>query len=195
MVVGLMGTQSAYIKSNEALQALEDSKHRIHTMSLIHQKLYQSEDLSATQMADYVHELVSYLKDSFRISHIIFIIECEPIELELSCSLPLGLILNEAITNSIKYAFPGNTEGTIKITLSHITADSIRMIIADNGIGIPNVGDWGSRLSMGLNLMEGLTGDIGGTFLVKKENGTIIQIDFPYEANVNNTIDTLEASG
>lgn len=197
MVVGLMGTQSAYIKSNEALQALEDSKHRIHTMSLIHQKLYQSEDLCATQMKDYIHELVAYLKDSFRTSHIIFLIECESIELELSCSLPLGLILNEAITNSIKYAFPGNTQGTIKITLSHVNTDSIRMIIADNGIGIPLVDDQGSKLSMGLNLMEGLTGDIGGTFLVKRENGTIIQIDFPYDTIKHdgiNVIDTVEVS-
>ena len=135
------------------------------------------------------------LKDSFRISHIIFRIECEPIELELSCSLPLGLILNEAITNSIKYAFPGNKEGTIKIILSHLTADSIRMIIADNGIGIPMVGDRDSKLSMGLNLMEGLTGDIGGTFVVKRENGTIIQIDFAYEEVKHNRINENRYAG
>ena len=182
MVVGLMGTQSAYIRSNEALQALEDSKHRIHTMSLIHQKLYQSDNLSATMMSDYVHELVCYLKDSFNIPHILFNIECDTIELELSYSLPLGLILNEAITNSIKYAFPEGREGVIQILLLQSSADTIRLTIRDNGIGIPFKKDKPLESSMGLNLMKGLTEDIGGIFQVKNENGTVIQIDFHYEA-------------
>lgn len=182
MVVGLMGTQSAYIKSSEALQALEDSKHRIHTMSLIHQKLYQSENLSATMMSDYIYELVSYLKDSFDVSHVLFKIECEPIELELSYSLPLGLILNEAITNSIKYAFPGNQEGTIQISLKHVSVDKIQLVIRDNGIGIPLKNDSSISSSMGMNLMKGLTEDIGGISSITNDNGTIIQIDFSYDA-------------
>ncbi|MEI9918548.1 MAG: histidine kinase dimerization/phosphoacceptor domain -containing protein [Bacteroidota bacterium] len=181
MVVGLMGTQSAYIKNNEALQALEDSKHRIQTMSLIHQKLYQSENLSATLMSDCVYELTSYLKESFDVSHILFVVECEPISLELSYSLPLGLILNEAITNSIKYAFPDNREGTIRITLAYASADNIRLVISDNGIGIPIKPDGDVRSSMGMNLMSGLTEDIGGTFQIRNENGTTVQIDFHYE--------------
>ncbi|MEJ0058062.1 MAG: sensor histidine kinase [Bacteroidota bacterium] len=181
MVVGLMGTQSAYIKSSEALQALEDSKHRIHTMSLIHQKLYQSENLSATMMPDYIHELVSYLKDSFETQHILFVIHCERIELELSYSLPLGLILNEAITNSIKYAFPDKHEGTLQITLHHTAADEIQLMIADNGIGVTITEGDTMKSTMGLNLMKGLTEDISGAFSIKNQGGTIIQIDFRYE--------------
>jgi len=181
MVVGLMGTQSAYIKSSEASQALEDSKHRIHTMSLIHQKLYQSESLSGTMMSDYIHELVSYLKDSFDAKHVLFTINCESIELELSYSLPLGLILNEAITNSLKYAFPNKRQGTIEITLRQASQDEIQLIIADNGIGITIREGSQMKATMGSNLMAGLTEDISGTFSIKNKNGTIIQINFPYE--------------
>ncbi len=181
MVIGLMGTQSAYIKSTEALEALKDSKHRIHTMSLIHQKLYQSENLSATMMSDYIHELVAYLKDSFNAPDILFTISCESIELELSYSLPLGLILNEAITNSIKYAFPDNRAGKIHITLRHTSVDDIQLIIADNGIGIPVKEDNEMKATMGLNLMKGLTDDISGIFTITNENGTTIRIDFQYD--------------
>jgi len=180
MVVGLMGTQSTYVKSTEGLQALENSKHRIHTMSLIHQKLYQSENLSATMMTDYIHELVSYLKNSFETKHILFVIDCERIELDVSHSLPLGLILNESITNSIKYAFPDTKEGTIQIILQHTSADNIRLIISDNGVGIPIGEDGTIKSTMGLNLIAGLTEDISGTLTINNKNGTTIQIDFPY---------------
>lgn len=185
MVVGLMGTQSAYIKNSEALYALEESKHRIHTMSLIHQKLYQSENMSATVMSDYIHELTSYLKDSFQTSHILFTIDCEPIELELSYSLPLGLILNEAITNSIKYAFSENHQAYITVYLAYTSRENIRLIIRDNGIGMPLQNSGEMKPSMGLNLMKGLTEDIGGTFSIKNDNGTMIQIDFHCEGAIS----------
>ncbi len=176
-----MGTQANYVKSSEALQALDNSKHRIHTMSLIHQKLYQSENLSATMMTDYIHELVSYLKDSFETQHILFVINCERIELEVSYSLPLGLILNEAITNSIKYAFPDRQKGTLQINLRHTSAEQIQLTISDNGIGIPMKEDGAMKATMGLNLMKGLTEDISGSFSIKNQNGTTVQIDFRYD--------------
>jgi two-component sensor histidine kinase len=159
-------------------------------MSLIHQKLYQSENLSAIMIHDHIHELVSYLKDSFNSQKILFVINCERIEFELSYSLPLGLILNEAITNSIKYAFPGNGEGTIQITLLNTSPDHIQLTISDNGIGIP-IREGGSIPStMGLSLMKGLTDDMGGNFSIKNQNGTTIQIDFPYDAIKYKKIDS-----
>ena len=105
--MSLLNSQSAYINNEPALTAIHDSQHRVHAMSLIHQKLYSSENVSSIDISLYIRELVSYLADSFNTGQRIrFEFDVEPLELDVSQAVPLGLILNEAITNSIKYAFP-----------------------------------------------------------------------------------------
>ena len=137
IVQGLLGTQSGYLKSEEAINALADSQHRVQAMALIHQRLYQSENLSAINMVAYIHELVNYLRDSFKIRPTIqFHLEIDSVELGLTHCLPLGLILNEAITNSIKYAFPGESPGTIRISLKRVSGNQMSLHICDNGIGL-----------------------------------------------------------
>lgn len=180
-VMGLLGTQCGYLKNEEAIKAITVSQHRVHAMSLIHQKLYQSDNLSAINMPAYIHELVDYLRDSLDSSKMIgFKLEIEPLELDLSHCIPLGLILNEAITNSIKYAFPGNGEGTIYISLAYTSDEHLLLIIQDNGVGLPGTFDIHTKGSMGMNLMQGLSEDIGGEFSISNQNGTIIHIDFDY---------------
>jgi len=180
-VMGLLGTQSGYLKSEEAINAITDSQHRVHAMSLIHQKLYQSDNLSAINMPDYIHELVDYLRDSFNCSNTIrFKLQIDRIELDLSHCIPLGLILNEAITNSIKYAFPDNMEGVISVSLDHTSAEHLLLTIKDNGVGLPAAFDIHTKDSMGMNLMQGLSEDIGGKFIICNQNGTVISIAFNY---------------
>ncbi len=106
-------------------------------MSLIHQKLYNSENISTINMPNYIKELVEYLKESFSLGQRIrFEIKVDPLELDVAQAVPLGLILNEAITNSIKYAFPNDRTGMIYVTLEATTDNSYLLIISDNGIGI-----------------------------------------------------------
>jgi two-component sensor histidine kinase len=179
MVTGLLGTQASYLKNEEALHAIEKSQQRINAMSLIHQKLYQSENLSAINMPDYIHELVAYLKDCFEMKQKIhFDLKIESFKLDLSYSLPVGLILNEAITNSIKYAFVGKEAGTITILLNRTDENYALLSIVDNGIGFSP----GIMLlqpgSMGMNLMKGLSEDINGTFSIAANNGTHISVVF-----------------
>lgn len=179
MVIGLLGTQSGYLKTEEALAAISDSQHRIHAMSLIHQKLYQSDNLSAINMPDYIHELVDYLRNSFNIRQAIrFKLNIDRIELDLSRCIPLGLILNEAITNAIKYAFPDGREGIIIISLSQVPEHKILLTITDNGVGLPAAFDIHTRNSMGMNLMQGLSEDIDGDFDIVNHDGTSISISF-----------------
>ncbi|SEW45536.1 Two-component sensor histidine kinase, contains HisKA and HATPase domains [Chitinophaga sp. YR573] len=179
MVIGLLGTQSGYLKTEEALMAISDSQHRIHAMSLIHQKLYQSDNLSAINIPDYIHELVDYLRDSFNIRQAIqFKLYIDRIELDLSHCIPLGLILNEAITNAIKYAFPDSREGIITISLSQVSEHKILLTITDNGVGLPAAFDIHARNSMGMNLMQGLSEDMDGDFNIFNHDGTSISIAF-----------------
>lgn len=182
MVMGLLGTQSGYLKSEESVLSMEESRHRIHAMSLIHQKLYQSVDLSAINMRDYIHELVAYLRDSFDIrQRILFKMDIADIELDLSHSVPLGLILNEAITNSIKYAFPNQGEGVIAVSLQYTSIGRLLLTISDNGIGLPAGFNHRNNHSMGMNLMQGLSEDIGGIFTIENRAGACVQVSFTYD--------------
>ncbi|SIN91408.1 histidine kinase dimerization/phosphoacceptor domain -containing protein [Chitinophaga niabensis] len=180
VVASLLEIQSSYLKNKAALSAIKDSQHRIHSMSIIHQKLYQSETLSTIHMPEYIYELVEYLRESYGIrGNIRFELHVEKIELNHASAITLGLILNEAITNSIKYAFGHTAEGKISISLAHISDTEIMLSVSDNGRGLP--ADFNDRIgaSMGMELLQGLTDDIGGTFNIQTDEGTHINIIFP----------------
>ncbi len=181
-VASLLEIQSSYLKNKAALSAVKESQHRIYSMSIIHQKLYQSENLSTIHMPEYIYELVEYLRESYGIRDSIgFSLNIEKIELNHASAITLGLILNEAITNSIKYAFGGTDDKKITISLSHISEEHILLNIADNGRGLPV--DFNSKIgaSMGMELLQGLTDDLGGSFSIKTNNGTSIRVIFSYK--------------
>ncbi|MGC4100928.1 tetratricopeptide repeat-containing sensor histidine kinase [Ferruginibacter sp.] len=181
-IIGLLHTQSGYLKSEEALLAINESQHRIQTMSLIHEKLFQSNDLSTIDMPAYIHELVNYLKHSFDTGQRIqFRLDTDDLQFRLSHTLPLGLILNEAITNAIKYAFPSNSNGIISVSLKHITDHQYQLCIADNGKGLPAGLDVEKSGTMGMSLMKGLSEDMHGSFSIKNDHGTVINILFLYD--------------
>ncbi|TRW27281.1 tetratricopeptide repeat protein [Flavobacterium zepuense] len=178
MVVGLLASQTEFLKGKEAVGAILESQRRVEAMAIIHQKLYQSDNLSIIDMKSYILELTSYLNDSFdRKRHIRYEIAIDDIQLPLSHSIPLGLILNEAITNSIKYAFPNDKEGIITIQLKKAD-DLYHLIIWDNGIGLPPDFDMERNASLGLRLIQGLADDIQGLFKIYNDNGSKIEITF-----------------
>ena len=183
IVASLLEIQSSYLKNKEALSAIKESQHRIHSMSIIHQKLYQSETLSTIHMPEYIYELAEYLRESYAIrENIGFSLQIENIELDHASAITLGLILNEAITNAIKYAFAKTEDGNISISLSHISDSQLLLSIDDNGSGLP--ADFDSKIgaSMGMELLQGLTDDLGGSFSIETNNGTHIKIIFTHKA-------------
>ncbi len=182
IVMSLLNSQSAYIDNDIALTAIHDSQHRVHAMSLIHQKLYGSENVSSIDMSSYIRELASYLQDSFNTGQRIhFEFNITPLELDVSQAVPLGLILNEAITNSIKYAFPDNKEGLINISLANTALDNYILLISDNGIGMSAHFTEQKPGSLGMSLMAGLSEDLDGKFTVENNNGTIVRISFVHD--------------
>jgi two-component system, sensor histidine kinase PdtaS len=173
MMVSLLNTQSAYLDNQAAIEAVRDSQHRMEAISLIHKKLYQSDDSSVVNMKVYIGELIQYLQDSFDMSsQVLFEQHIEPVKLDVTHAVPLGLILNEAISNSIKYAFPGNRKGTIRIGLN-----SSVLTIADNGIGLPEDFDTYKVRSLGISLMKGLCRQLGCHFSITGNNGVTITIE------------------
>lgn len=182
IVASLLEIQSSYLKNKEALSAIKESQHRIHSMSIIHQKLYQSETLSTIHMPEYIYELVEYLRESYAIrENVGFSLQIENIELNHASAITLGLILNEAITNAIKYAFAKTEDGKISISLTHISDSQILLSIADNGSGLPTDFDAKIGASMGMELLQGLTDDLGGSFSIETNEGTHIKVIFDYK--------------
>lgn len=181
-VICLLESQEIYLE-NDALEAIEICQRRIYAMSLIHQKLYQSEDIEMVDMCLYIKEFVQYLADSFGPPANIRIRSAvEPANLGISQAIPLGLILNEAVTNAFKYAFPDNRSGEIFIGLKK-AGKNMELVIADDGIGIQHRVE-GSEPpnSLGIELMNGLTRDLKGNITFDTGAGTRIAVIFAVDA-------------
>lgn len=174
-IICLLESQAMYLE-RDALQAIEKSQHRIYAMSLIHQKLYQNEDLQVIDMSIYLEEFIGYLKDSFDTNNIEFIIGVEPVQLNLQQAIPVALIINEGVTNAIKYAF-GNERGA-KIWISMFETDAtVKLTIKDNGRGF----EWSEdneRKSLGMQLIRGLGKELKGTASIEAKDGTKLSIAF-----------------
>jgi two-component sensor histidine kinase len=185
IVMSLLSSQSTYIDSQPALAAIKESQHRVQAMSLIHQKLYNSDNVSSINISFYIREMVSYLSDSFDTGQRIrFDLNVESIEMDVGEAVPLGLILNEAITNSIKYAFPDDRSGMISIALVSTSEDHCVLTMADDGIGMPPEFEHGKVGSLGMTLMKGLSEDLDGKFSIETRNGTTIKIVFMHNLKV-----------
>lgn len=182
IVMGLLQQQSAYIDNNYALEAIQNSENRMRSIALIHQKLYQSDNLDLIFMPEYIDELVSYLKDSCGLdSRIFFEKQIDDLYLDVAQAVPLGLILNEAITNAIKYAYPRDASGIIYISMVEGSDCEVELIIGDNGPGLPTGFDPAKSGSLGVNLMKGLSKQLGGTLDIANEQGCMITVCFRTE--------------
>ncbi|MFT3702173.1 MAG: sensor histidine kinase [Agriterribacter sp.] len=188
IIMSLLNSQSIYVDDDAALIAINDSQRRVQAISLIHQKLYQSDNTSSVDMPQYIDELVSYLQDSFYTgSHMVIEQDIEPLQLDVTKAIPLGLIINEAVVNAIKYAFPEKKNGVVRISLAHDGPDQLLLRIADNGIGLPPGVEVAQQHSLGFSLMQGLTRQLEGCFTMESNKGLSISIRFsalnnhPYE--------------
>ncbi|WP_236059788.1 tetratricopeptide repeat-containing sensor histidine kinase [Chitinophaga rhizophila] len=183
IIISLLNTQSQYLNNKDALAAIRNSQQRMYSMSLIHQRLYQTDNLGKIDMHWYIPEMIGYMKDSFETDRrITFHLACAPIELDVAQAVPVGLILNEAVSNAIKYAFPGGRKGHIDIQLMQTTEDCCELVIADNGAGIPPGMDAMATASLGMSLMQGLSMQLDGQFeLTDNHPGVRISLAFRYQ--------------
>ncbi|MDF2191863.1 sensor histidine kinase [Paraflavitalea sp. CAU 1676] len=179
IIMSLLDSQSRYIDNDAALTAINDSQRRVQAISLIHQKLYQSENTSSIDMPHYIDELVSYLQDSFDTgSRTVIEQNIEPLKLDVAKAIPLGLIINEGIVNAIKYAFSGRQHGIVRIGLKDSDSDYLVLTISDNGIGLPADVNVSRRGSLGFSLMRGLTRQLDGTLTIESNKGLHISVRF-----------------
>jgi two-component sensor histidine kinase len=177
--MSLLSSQAAYLEDEKALLAIQESQNRIHAISLSHQKLYLSEKIALIEMASYVREVVEYLHDSLQMQdRVRFNLSVAPIELNGAVAVPLGLIVNEAVTNSLKYAFPDGRKGQVSIELRQSDQLGYLLTVADDGIGLPADFDPSRSRSLGMNLIKGLSKQLDGSLKIESAQGLTIQVRF-----------------
>lgn len=184
VITSLLNAQSDSLHDSTALTAIKESQNRVQAMALIHQKLYQSDTLDQVNMAEFIEELVDYLKESFSPpASIQIVLDVAPLPLGVNLATPIGLIINEALTNSLKYAFPEKDgspacSGTIRIVLRPVTEDRCQLVITDDGVGMPTGLNPANSDTLGLTMIRGLSQQIGGTLQICQDDGVQIQLEF-----------------
>lgn len=169
MVSSLLSLQTKNTRSKAAIEALEEGKSRVKAMALIHQKLYQNEDLSVIEMQGYIESLINSVQSVYRKGghSIEIIIDAEGVELDIDRAIPFGLILNELVSNSFKYAFPKDGDkDKIYIQIRKTDDKEGYFEYSDNGIGLPDDTEERSNTSMGIRLMNRLANQLQTTLNV-----------------------------
>ena len=175
VVSSLLALQSAQIDDPNTKYAMAESQNRVNSIGIVHQKLYQGTNLGAVEMKDYFLNLSESILESFGAEQRIDLkLAMENLDLDIDMAVPLGLIVNELLTNCIKYAFPKTDKGTITIKL-HKHDNILRLEVADNGIGksgfVHGTGFGGQLVSL-------LTQQLNGTMTEENQNGTSLVFDF-----------------
>jgi PAS domain S-box-containing protein len=179
VISSLLRLQSEHIKNEKEKELFKDSQNRIRSMSLIHEKLYQSKTLADIDVKEYVTDLVYGLFQSYNAPGTITLtVEVKDVFLSIDDAITCGLIINELVSNSLKHAFPGNRKGEIKTILRPANGD-IELIVSDDGIGIPDDIDIRNTSSLGLHLVTILAEEqLNGKITSSKDNGTSMRITF-----------------
>ncbi len=181
IISSMLGLQSTLMSNKELNDILKDSQNRIKSMALIHEKLYQSENMACISIKDYVDSLVKNLYNSYGISVDRINIEkdIDDFTFSIDTSIPLGLIINEIISNSFKHAFPDGRKGKISITIKKGENGNFRMEITDDGVGFKEDVDIKNTRTLGMNLIFALTEQINAEIKIEKENGVRYEVIFP----------------
>jgi two-component sensor histidine kinase len=205
IISSLLELQSHYINDEKDFDLFRESKNRAYSMALIHERLYRSNDLKMIDFEDYIYKLAVDLFSVYAIDpdQIKLIFNVEDIMLDINTAIPLGLIINELLTNSLKYAFPANVnhgssnrkfsnpannENINNITINLIkNDDEFTLMVKDNGIGFPNDLDFKNTDSLGLELINSLTKQIEGNIELNNVDGTEFKITFK-ELDYNGSI-------
>ncbi|AGB03200.1 PAS domain S-box protein [Methanoregula formicica] len=180
IIISLIKLQMRTVEDPEMKQVLSEMRNRVQAMSLVHEKLYLSKSISSIDISDYTRFLATQLFAFYGVDHrrVALATDMEKILLDIETAIPLGLIVNELVSNALRHAFPDTRTGTITIS-SHPEGDQISLIITDDGAGMSPSYDWRGSTSLGFRLVNSLVDQLGGTIEKKNGKGTTFNILFP----------------
>jgi two-component sensor histidine kinase len=184
IIINLLESQSRYLDNPAVQAALRDTLNRVHAVFLLHQRLYGAAAGSEVDASPYVTELVHHLSEMFDTENngIIITQKIDPVSVSIDAAkmLPLGVIINETVTNAIKHAFPAGRKGRIHLVLNKDGSGIVRLQVRDNGVGLPSQLRPDADHSLGLTLIKGLVGQVQGSWAIKNDDGVIVSVEFPF---------------
>ena len=192
VISSLLYLNSRKVKDKDTLNMFKDSQNRVKSIALVHERLYRSKDLGNIDFREYVIQLTADLFRSYAVNQeaVKLDININNIFINIDFAVPCGLIINELITNSLKYAFPDQTEngckGIIKIEFNKNGNGELKLTVSDNGIGLTEQSIERKKLSLGLQLVETLVAQLDGSLEINSNSGTAFKIVFP-DFNINKT--------
>ncbi|GAA4318138.1 hypothetical protein GCM10023149_16090 [Mucilaginibacter gynuensis] len=182
IISSLLSQQLAHITDKHATESIKTTQQRLHAIALAYRRTYRAEQLTKVDIHQYVNDLFSYLRDEFRLADSPTLKnDTGAIFAELEVAVPMGLIIYEAVSNAIKFAFSDTVTGEVKVSITRLAGDKLELVISDNGIGFP--GDTGSSQTNGLgtSLITGLGRQLGGQFEIYNNNGAILRLLFEFK--------------
>lgn len=180
VITSLLSLQSQSIRDDILINAFRDSLYRVKAIALVHEKLYQSKNLTMFDFSEYIKDLVKNIIEDRNID---FQYNIDDIYLDVDTAMPCGLIIDEIVTNSIKYAFINNDNSKINIVFKQIEDNKIELIVGDNGIGLIKDFNINNATTLGLKLISILTKQLHGELSVTNENGLSYKLIFPRDRN------------
>ncbi len=189
IISSLLTMHAESLEDPAATRALRDSQERVQCMALIHERLNRDDVPDRLDFREYVETLARNLFYSYGVNpdRINLRLELEPAWLGLNQAVPCGLILNELLTNSLKYAFPNDRKGEIAVTLQCGDDELVGLTVADNGVGLPEGFDWKQSQSLGLRIMNILARQLDGTLRQEADSGAAFSLVFPRAAQADDT--------
>ncbi len=180
VVSSLLGLQFRDAADDRTRKMFLESQNRIHSMALLHEILYQSNAFSRVSLPDYIRQIASHLFSSYGIGgdRIRLLTKLETVSLNVDAAVPCGLIVNELISNSLKYAFPDGRRGEVRVELLARHGGMAQLVVADNGVGLHAGCDWATAQSLGWRLVRSLAEQLGAQIEVKSAAGTEVQLIF-----------------
>ncbi|MCP4287097.1 MAG: HAMP domain-containing protein [Gammaproteobacteria bacterium] len=185
VISSLLDLHMDQIQNQEAAAVLQDSRQRVRAMAMAHEELYRSKDLAHLKLSEYISNLVFSIEQLFGVvaNRITIQTQLENLPVNMDQAIPLGLIINELVTNAMKHAFPEGRPGTITVSMESKEEAEIELMVADDGIGIPKELDWRNTDTMGLMIAVNLVQQIRGSIELDRSRGTCWEITFKEEAS------------
>lgn len=179
IVSSLLQLQAIELDDPDALAAVEDGQNRVKAMALIHEKLYQSENISQIDFEAYTHQLLQQIGTIYDGRHAVQSqVKTELATVDIETAIPLGLILTELVSNAYKYAFSDEIQGRIEIVLKDLGSDRYELQIKDNGPGLSENFDMDKNRSLGLRLVRNLARQLYGSVAYSFEDGAVFSVEF-----------------
>ncbi|MGH8058481.1 MAG: sensor histidine kinase, partial [Candidatus Entotheonellia bacterium] len=181
VVSSLLSLQAGVIQDPHAREVFKDSQRRVRAMALVHEKLYQSKNLAQIDFGAYIHTLVAQLYQLYRVPAqcVTFHITAEAVMLRIETAIPCGLILQELLSNCLKYAFLAGRTGEVHVVLRREPPERYTLVVHDTGVGFPEGVDFHHTQSLGLQLVNLLTEQLDGTIALERGTGTTVTLIFP----------------